>query len=202
VTGRRLRLPVVAGNTARAERRQQGVRRPTGLAAPPAEKEPAAAAGLADVAPIAPPEAHRRRAAGTVRPRHLDVLAGRRVGVGRERAGPYDCHRQQHRLGPLRVGRQTQSGRGPSRSGTAHPILASDRAVGPSNTSPKSTAGRRPAVFRNSRRQHPSAPPIHGTSMAHPLRFAEVRRRRHTSPEQPSRFRQVRPNPGLLTQGP
>ena len=55
---------------------------------------------MADVAPIAGPEAHRRRAPRTCGTRKLDITATRHVLVDGQRAGPYDGHWWKHRLGP------------------------------------------------------------------------------------------------------
>ena len=82
------------------ERRQKGMGRTAGPARHPPHEHLAAAIGLAHVAPVAPPERRRCGAIRAVGPRDLDICAGRGIRVDRQRAGKYDGHRQQHRLGP------------------------------------------------------------------------------------------------------
>ena len=77
--------------------------------------------GLANVATVSRPERHRRRARWTIRSWELEVSASSHVGVDGQGAGPYDGHGRYTALDPSRVQGQIGRGRGPSRSGTAHP---------------------------------------------------------------------------------
>jgi len=113
-----------------AERREQGV----GLSAPsahaPGDPDPVHASLVADGPEVTRPEAHRLRAVRALGPRNLDPPAGRRVGVDGERAGQYDGHRWQHRLGPLpQASDQLAAGGVPRVQGP--PILAVRRPAGP-----------------------------------------------------------------------
>ena len=102
---------------------------------------------------VARPEHHRPEARRAIGPRDLDVLAGRRVGVDRQRAGPYDGHRWQHRLGPLPLrSDQLAAGGVPRVQGPL--ILAVAILTGPNGPRPssKSTAKTHTRVLRQSRR--------------------------------------------------
>ena len=87
---------------------------------------------VADEPRVARPERHRLEARRAIRPRDLDFSAGGRVGVDGQRAGPYDCHRWQHRLGPLPQASDQLAAGGVPRVQGPH-ILAVAGLTGPSS---------------------------------------------------------------------
>ena len=112
-----------------AERREQGVGLSAASTHAPGNPDPVHSSLMADGPEVARPETHRLGAVRALGPRNLDVPAGRRVGVDGERAGQYDGHWWQHRLGPLpQASDQLAAGGVPRVQGP--PILAVRRPVG------------------------------------------------------------------------
>ena len=132
--------------------REQGVGPSTRRAPAPSDPDPLGTPLVAHEPRVARPERHGTETRGAIGPRDLDFSAGRRVGVDGLRAGPYDGHRWQHRLGPLPWPASTCSGRGPSRSGTAHPRRRRPQRAKALPTSSITAAKDRASILRQSRR--------------------------------------------------
>ncbi len=74
------------------ERRQQHMSHPARAAAQPRHEDPPAAARLPHPSPVPRPEHHPPGARWAARARELHLAAGRRIGIDRHRARPYDGH--------------------------------------------------------------------------------------------------------------
>jgi len=87
---RRERHPKIPGTG--PERREQGMSNPARPAPDPRHEDLQAAARYPDETPAARPEHQRDGARRAVRAGELRLPAGRRIGIRRQRARPYDGH--------------------------------------------------------------------------------------------------------------
>jgi len=130
---------------------EQGMGGTTGATPQPRHPDRRALADRSDLAPIPGPESHGCRTVRTHRPREVDQVTGGHVLVDGQGTRPYDGHRWKHRLGPPPPQCQlVRRGSLAFRDRSSSSLEVARRPI----ACPKSVAGTRPYVTRQSCRQH------------------------------------------------